>query len=346
MKRPVMDPLFVDKDHKSRGRSLQVLKYLLISSKWFGRLLVSNPFVIRRRAVDAPVPPARILVRVAASWLVFLPFIMTATAVVLVYGATHPKAPLVLADPNSQGVYFDPVEFVSSDGTKLAGWLVPQVNAKRVLDEKEKLLRVRHPAVVLVHDFGQSPQQMLPLLLPLHQEGVVQLVVALRGQGSSGFAAGQTFGLNEWQDVKAAVETLRTQAFVDPTRIAVIGVGSGANAALLAASHDPSIRAIVLADAYKNVDEAIARRVAPHQRWLRWMRPLCKWTFELSYRVDGDDLAFDQYSQLLVSKPSLIFHDGAEHIRFLDPSTIDQVRAFCRRHLHTAESSLVSAGAN
>ena len=343
MQRPMMDPMFVDKHHKGGGAGLAVFKMVAFSIKWFFRFLVSNPFSVKKNQLEPPVRPGRLLVRVAASWLVFLPFVLAGTAFVLVYAATHPKAPAALTDPNSQGVFFDPVEFVSGDGTKLNGWLIPEINAKRVLDDKERSLRLRHPAVVLVHDFGQSPQQMLPLLLPLHEEGVVQLAVALRGQGGDRPSA-QTFGLKEWQDVKAAVQVLQAEPFVDPTRIAVIGVGSGANAALLAASHDSTIRAIVLADPFKNCDDAIARKVAPKQPWLRWMRPLCKWTFELSYHVDGDDITLDQYAQLISNKPSLVFKDGdQQRIRFLDPSTVEQVRKFCRKELRTSEASMASA---
>ena len=45
---------------------------------------------------------------------------------------------------------------------------------------------------------------MLPLFKPLHQHGFVVLAVAMRGAGDN--AAGQTLGLNEALDVKAAVE--------------------------------------------------------------------------------------------------------------------------------------------
>jgi dienelactone hydrolase len=86
---------------------------------------------------------------------------------------------------------------------------------------------------------------MLPLVRPLHDAGFVVMVVALRGCGASA-PAGETFGLLESNDVKAAVAVLRKRPFVDPNRIAIVGVGAGANACVLAASEDAGIKALVL----------------------------------------------------------------------------------------------------
>src|SRR5207302_3423613 len=119
----------------------------------------------------------------------------------LVWLGTHPSAPPAVTDPHTRGLFFTVEEFTSADGTQLKGWLVPVIDAKRVLDQRDDLLRHVQPAVVLVHDYGQSPQQMLPLLESLHEEGLVLLVVGLRGIGTDSRVMGQTFGFSESQDV-------------------------------------------------------------------------------------------------------------------------------------------------
>ena len=87
---------------------------------------------------------------------------------------------------------------------------------------------------------------MLPLVTPLHQAGYIVFVLGLRGS-NLGSTYGSTFGLSESNDVKAAVDLLRKTPFVDTKRIAVLGLGTGATASLLAVQKDPGIAAMVTA---------------------------------------------------------------------------------------------------
>src|SRR5579864_8877996 len=178
------------------------------------------------------------MVRTIACWGVCLPVIIGGVATGFVFKGTHPVAPPALTDPRSQGCYYESVDFTGEDGMHLTGWFVPALDARRVLEDKERALRIRGPAVILVHDFGQSRQQMLPLVRPLHEQGIAVMLVALRGAGTDSETA-QTFGIKESKDVLAAVNAMRNRRFIDPARVAVAGAGTGANAALIAASQDP-----------------------------------------------------------------------------------------------------------
>src|SRR3712207_7343904 len=53
--------------------------------------------------------------------------------------------------------------------------------------------------------------------------------------------------------------------------IAVVGTGSGANAALLAMSNDPRVAAGVLVAPLATANEAVVRHVMPPHAWLRWI---------------------------------------------------------------------------
>jgi len=271
------------------------------------RLLVSSPVKLRRRAeVENRPPLASRFVRGMAYRALFLPVLVLLSCATLVFTGTHPTLVYSATDPATFGVYYDPVVFDSEDGTRLEGWLAPVIDAKSIIEKKEKILRVKHPAVVLVHDFAKAPQQVLPLFAPLHEDGLIVMAVGMRGTNANTFQkSGQTFGLKEAMDVTATVDALRADPFVDTSRIAVLGIGAGANAAVIAASRDPHIRATVLIDPLKDADNVIHQHIGPEHHALRWMQPLCKLTFEMAYRVDAEDMDINRFPDVVKSRPCL-----------------------------------------
>jgi len=341
MQRPVMDPTFLKDVVKAKRKGLPYWQFVKRSAKWFGRSLLSNPLVVRRP--DDPWKPSyfKLLVRMVVTWSIFAPVLVGLTAFILVWLGTHPSVPLTVADPNSQGCYFDTLQFASGDGTPLMAWELPVVDAKRVLDERDQVLKIRRPAIILVHDFGQSPQQMLPLVRPLHDEGMLVMVLALRGTGT-GSPAGQTFGLDEAKDIAAAVDLMRHNPFVDPNRIALAGIGTGANAALIAASRDANIKAVIVANPVKNCDDEVARRIVPRKPWLKWMEPLCRQVFNLVYRAEVTDVNYDKLVMVRNSRPTLLFDTGDNYVLH-EGTTAKQMKVFCRRYLRTRDSQALSA---
>jgi hypothetical protein len=339
MQRPVMNPSF-EKWEEKHSKIVAYWRYLVMGTKWLGRSLLRNPFAIKKTE-ERRTSPWKVLLRMAVSWAIFLPSLTAVTCIVMVIQGTHPTPPPAVLDPNSQGCYFESVTFSGEDGTKLSGWLIPALDAHRVIIEKDKVLKSRRPAIVLAHDAGQSPQQMLALVKPLHEEGVNVLVVALRGSGIDR-TAGVTFGIKEAGDVSAAVELLRKTTFVDATRIAVAGVGSGANAAMIAASKDPSIKSVIVANPLRDCDQAIIARVAPRGSQFKWMEPICRWTFELMYKVHAGELSYDRYSSVLNTHASLIF-DTTDPYVFGSPRNVGKVRTFCRKTLATQDRPVLGS---
>src|SRR4051812_7718759 len=233
MTRPVMNPSFLDEERPAPAgpsKTARLLRFL-----WrCGKLLFTD--VLRRKPAvrDETSTPLARFVRGLCYRLLFIPTVLAVLVTILVVTSTHPKLTPGMMDPVSQGVYYDPVELPSLDNTKLEAWLVPVMNARRVIREGEDILHKKSGAIVLVHDFNASRQQVLPLIAPLHEAGYVVLAVNLRGRGPSA-GTGSTFGINEAQDVRAAVELLRRRTYVDPDAIGVLGIGTGASAALIAA---------------------------------------------------------------------------------------------------------------
>jgi hypothetical protein len=270
---------------------------------------------------------AQKFVRALMYRLAFVPVMVAALSCAIVWVSTHPRSVTSEVDPAGQGIYYEPVTFVGAGNVRIEGWLVPVLDAKSVLDQKEKALRKKHPAVVLVHDIGQRRGQLLPMIKPLHEAGFVVLAVNLRGGGNRA-TVGETFGLNESGDVRAAIEMLRRRPFVDADHIAIVGCGTGATAALLAAKADPQIAAVVADRPIQSAEELLRTRLVPNRLGMRWIAPLCKWTFEIAYKVDVDDASMDNFTRLFQTCHVLLLNPKDAYADPTDRKTVEQVKAY------------------
>jgi pimeloyl-ACP methyl ester carboxylesterase len=327
-----MDPLFLQDDPEPSARKKKInwgaLWAVLRGVGWLVDKLFTDPLRRRgRKQLARDLGSFGRLVREATSRLVFLPLLAALSVAVLVYGGTHPPTPPQGLGPTSVGLYYDAVDFTSEDATKLRGWIIPAIDARRVLEGGDRLLRTRHPGVVLAHDYGQSPSQLLPLLAPLHDSGFDVLVVGLRGVGL-GKPVGQTFGVNESKDIFAAVQVLRRHPSVDPGRIAVLGVGTGANAALLASEHDQGIAVLALADPVGDSREAVSRYIGPNRWPLGWMQPLSRWGWELGYRIGPDEIDLRRFQATLVADKTFCADNVIQADTSLSPAFVRQATEF------------------
>lgn len=349
MQRPVMNPMFMEeKDAAAAGKKKPRARWYRVAWTWLlwglklawrlmcTRLIKRNQ--ARLRIEDGT--PVQRIIRAVLYRLAFVPVVLVLFVTALVFAVTHPPRAAAEGDPLVAGIYYDPVNFLSEDGTRLEGWLVPVYDAKRVLEEKERALHRKHPAIVLVHDYTGTRQQMLPLVPRLHEAGMVVLVVGLRGTGPSS-GSGQTFGLKEAQDVRAAVEMLRRRTYVDPKRVSVMGTGSGANAAVMAAREDAAIASLILDRPIESFEGAMASRLGQDRPWVGALMPLFKWTFEAMYHVDADDLNIASYAAVTASRPTLRFA-GTGTVAPYRAQNADGVMQFLRAHKFTGDDKAAS----
>lgn len=331
MQRPVMNPSFYEEAPTPPSGVKRLLRLAAQTSwrtlRWIYKVLTYDPLArIPGFRVEDGTPTSRfirgLLYRVA-----FLPILMAGAACAIVWTSTHPRTYGVEVDPASQGIYYEPVNLLGADQAQLDAWLVPVLDAKTVLQEKDRVLWAKRPAVVLIHDLGRRRDQMLPLIKPLHEAGYVVVALNLRGGGTRA-CLGETFGLQEATDVRAAVDMLRRRPFVDPNRVALIGYGTGASAALLVANTDSQIGAIVAVQPVTDARQIIRSHVMPQTAGLSWLAPLCKWTFEMSYGVDIDELDMDNFKRLFDSRPVLMPDIAATYPDPSDPRSIEQMKSF------------------
>jgi len=289
-----------------------------------------RPRAARLRVEDAPLYQRAM--RGLLYRLLLVPVLVCAMPAITVWVGTHPEA-LVdgSAEPFSPGFHCEEVSFQSADGTALRGWIIPVVEARAVVEQGERALRGQHPAVVLVHGHAARPEQLLPLAGPLHKAGFVVMITCLRGSADT--AKASTFGVREADDVQAAVETVAALRSVDPQRIAVLGVGTGANAAVLAAERRAPIAALVLENPVMDLREMVMQHIGLPQEWLRLLRPMTRWMFELAYRVNIDEAEIPRCRTAMSDRPVLVLNSSTGGGSVFRRHGLAQVRTFLSQHL-------------
>lgn len=253
------------------------------------------------------VPMYRRIIEGLLTRVILTPFIVGAFLLLLVWYTTHPSQILASQSPTAVGLSFRPVSLESSDGQRLQAWYIPGITTSEVVRNGDEALLQKRPAAILIHGLGYGQDQYLPLAARLHEAGFSVLMLSLRGQGenATGKHAGVTFGLREKLDVLAAVGYLREISHVDSSRIAVVGYGMGANAALQAALLDHSIAAVVVENPWPTFEDWTKHNFDVPYVPTNLMSALYQTTFELAYRERVSQL--DMGSNLRYLRQTSVF---------------------------------------
>jgi pimeloyl-ACP methyl ester carboxylesterase len=170
----------------------------------------------------------------AAAWVV----------IVAVAGARF-AAPRILArifrvrrtgvddEPRDFGLIAEDVTIPGSNGRMLKGWF-----AACPIDDRPR------PAVLVIHGWNGAASLMLPIAPLVHAAGMHALFLDARCHGRSDddrFTSMPRFA----EDIEAGLGWLRADRRVEPECITLIGHSVGAGAALLVASRDPRVAAVV-----------------------------------------------------------------------------------------------------
>ena len=81
----------------------------------------------------------------------------------------------------------------------------------------------------------------------------------------------------------------------------------------------------------RRFEDVLAGRIGAQQEWLRWMDPLCKWTFQIGYKLDSEAMSAEQLSTDLQERPVLIFDEAG--VSCLQPRKMGQVVDFLTRQM-------------
>lgn len=162
-----------------------------------------------------------------------------------------PRLPLWVT-PGELGMTYDNVQFPAVDGARLDGWFIPAAadssrqGATVILVHGWLWNRLGTPADDVVSRLtGNTPVELLRLAHALHRDGFHVLMSDWRNHGQSADVSPVQFGIDESQDLLGALAFVKTQADVDPKRIAVIGFSTGANMLLYALPQTDEIQAAI-----------------------------------------------------------------------------------------------------
>lgn len=154
-----------------------------------------------------------------------------------------------------EGIPFQNVELLTSDGIKLAAWYTPPKNG----------------AVILIaHGYGATRWEDYYALLASHGYGV--LAWDFRGHGQSGGDT-VTFGYHEQRDVESALDFALRQPGVK--YVGAWGGSMGAAIVILTAAHRPQIEAVVADSSFPTLEDVF--RLNIH---VPFMRPFVRFFAE------------------------------------------------------------------
>jgi pimeloyl-ACP methyl ester carboxylesterase len=148
-------------------------------------------------------------------------------------GFRAPRVPAT-GSPADLGLEFKCVRIPTARDRMLAGWLLPTGTAR---------------SIVIVHGWGSNAELMLPLAQPLHRQGFNVLLFDARNHGASDadtFSSLPRFA----EDLGAAIRWLREHYPSHAEQIVVLGHSVGAGAALLEATRNSRIDAVISIGAF------------------------------------------------------------------------------------------------
>ena len=217
----------------------------------------------RRHIVKVPVDKAAPQVMTPGTGLEWTPFVTDDGRSIAFIGATaqRPPLPAVMPFDGGKATWIGAERIPKDFPAKLVTPTKVVVRSPDGLEVHSQLFNAggtgRKPAIIFVH--GGPPRQMLlgwnysdyysnayALNQYLASRGFVVLSVNYR----LGIGYGRDFqqprhagsqGASEYQDVKAAAEWLRSQPFVDPSRVGIYGGSYGGFLTAMALSHDSDL---------------------------------------------------------------------------------------------------------
>jgi hypothetical protein len=237
--------------------------------------------------------------------LLSTPLVLLICIAIMVYSSIHADRKSVVMTPDVMGLYYENVHFKSLDGTPLEGWYIPSLEAKDVLAEGDRALRRQRPGVVLCHEIGANRSQLLGVASYLHHEGFEIMLFDFRSCGDSEGDV-RTFGLREREDALAAVRYLQGRPTVDSDRVAMVGQGVGAVAAIGAAGLDHGICAVVAADIDRNLETAVTRKLGETCLPPQLCSAAFTWGYKTYFRVNESELSAVHQASLLGKDQSLL----------------------------------------
>lgn len=147
-------------------------------------------------------------------------------------------------NPRDYGMNFEPLEFTTSDGVTIKGWLIPgSVNKLILMTHVGGLTKygstIRYKNVSKLY---HKEIQFLRTAEHLHKKGYWVLMFDFRNHGESGSDPNRGIagvGLKEYKDVVAAMEYVKSRDELKNMNAGFVSFCMGANSTIIAMSKEP-----------------------------------------------------------------------------------------------------------
>ena len=143
-------------------------------------------------------------------------------------------------------------------------------------------------AIIVVHGLdsnrARDPDLYMPLIRDLRDRGFSVIMFDLRAHGESDGEI-MSAGYFERYDVLGAMDVVEARYGIPAERIGVLGFSMGGVAALLGATEEPRLRALVVDSAFANIDDLFASEVADRTPLPEWTIGVLKPGMEIVARV-------------------------------------------------------------
>lgn len=146
--------------------------------------------------------------------------------------------------PADLGMKYEAVKIQTVSGKQLFAWWLPVPGADSSL--------------IILHGWGGNAELMLPMALPFQHAGINVLLVDARNHGNSDadtFSSLPRFA----EDLDHAIDWLRQRRPESARRVALLGHSVGAGAALLSASRQKHIDAVISVSAFAHPEWMMKR---------------------------------------------------------------------------------------
>ena len=195
------------------------------------------------------------------------------------------RAP-VETTPSEYGMAYEDIEFsprmpeerAEENPITLRGWWIPRSDGTTRPE----------PTIIVVHGIdsnrARDPELYMPLIRDLHERGFSLLMFDLRAHGESDGEV-MSAGYYERYDVLGAMDVVEDSYGIPAERIGVLGFSMGGVAALLGATEEPRLRALVVDSAFANIDDLFAVEVADRTPLPEWTVNIVKPGMEIVARV-------------------------------------------------------------
>jgi pimeloyl-ACP methyl ester carboxylesterase len=234
-----------------------------------------------------------------------------------------PKRKVSDETPADHDLPYERVRF-NSGRVMLNGWFIPA-----------KMSPAECPTIILSHGWGHNGGRMLFMARMLHEAGFGVFLYDVRGHGMSA-SDGPITGLKFAEDLLAAVKYLETRADTNGTPIGVVGHSLGGLGAIVAASREPMIEALVSISAFADPVQVMGQ-VMDHMHIPRW--PFLWICVRIIERWIGTSMATVTPKDVIgqVRAPIFLIHGASDH--YISPSNMEVLRA--RASQENTESWLV-----